>query len=299
MPKSTLYYLKPLLFLIFIALTSETLQAQTTVPITITNQGHVMVKAKINGVEGNFVFDTGAGLTLVTKKFSDKIKGLNKQDGGYTAFRATGEKLDADLYDAASLTIGSFTETNPVLTIFDVDFGPIDGLISLMSFKKQVVTLDYTNKQLIFETPKSFAELKNKGKTVALQLEISRDKSLDMFAYFNINDKLNLQFSIDSGSGNNVYRINSKYMPLLGIDSTDTTNVKVSAKPSDFNPAVLSKIYTANLQSIALKDLPSAKLENQKASFVEGLIYDGIVSLGWIGKKITIDVNHAQLIINE
>lgn len=59
-----------------------------------------MVKAKINGVEGNFIFDTGAGLTLITKAFSDKIGKLHKQDGSFTGFRATGEKLTADLYDA-------------------------------------------------------------------------------------------------------------------------------------------------------------------------------------------------------
>ncbi|MGY0035940.1 retropepsin-like aspartic protease [Pedobacter sp. NJ-S-72] len=267
-------------------------------PITITDQGHIMVKAKINGVEGNFIFDTGAGLTLVTKKFSAKIKGLSKQDGGYTAFRATGEKLDADLFNASTLSLGTFSEANPVLTIFDVDFGPIDGLVSLMSFKNQVVTVDYEHKKLIFENQKSFTELKKKGKTVALQLSISRDKSLDMFAYFNVNNKLNLQFSIDCGSGQNVFRINSKYMPALGIDSTDTSKVTARYQPSEFNPAVKTRLYSTNIESIAIRDNPAASVTNQKATFVEGLIYDGIVSLNWIGKKITIDVKNSQLIIN-
>lgn len=286
------------IFLILTLLTTGITKAQTSVPVTITNQGHIMVKAKINGVEGNFVFDTGGGLTMVTKKFASKMEGLHKQDGGYTAFRATGEKLDANLYEASSLVIGTYTEGKPVLTIFDVDFGPIDGLISLMSFKNQVVTMDFENKRLIFETPESFAQRRKKGKAVKLQLEVSRDKALDMFAYFKVNDKLNLQFSIDSGAGNNVYRINAKYMPDLGIDSTDTSKVAVIYKPSEFNPQLKTKIYLANIQSLTLQDAPTVKIENQRVSFVDGLIYDGIVSLNWIGKRITLDLKHSEMIVN-
>jgi len=108
MSQRTHFYSKSLIFLVLLLSICEVALAQTSVPVTITNQGHVMVKAKINGVEGNFIFDTGAGLTLITKKFSAKIKGLSKQDGGYTAFRATGEKLDADLFNASTLSVGSF-----------------------------------------------------------------------------------------------------------------------------------------------------------------------------------------------
>ena len=72
--------------------------AQSSIPFTISAQGHILVKATINGVEGNFIFDTGAGLTVITKTFASRINGLTKEDGGLTLVRATGEKMTVDLY---------------------------------------------------------------------------------------------------------------------------------------------------------------------------------------------------------
>jgi len=128
-------WFKHLLLLIGILVINNISYAQSSIPFTTNSQGHIIIKASINGVEGNFIFDTGAGLTLITKTFSEKIKGLIKQDDDYTSFRATGEKMTIDLYKANSLSLGSYVEQNPELTIIDVNFGEIDGLVSLMSFK--------------------------------------------------------------------------------------------------------------------------------------------------------------------
>ncbi|MEN5059064.1 aspartyl protease family protein [Sphingobacterium kitahiroshimense] len=60
------------------------------------------------------MLDTGAGLTLITKAFSERLGQIHKQDGSFTGFRATGEKLTADLYDVNSLKIGTLIDKNPV-----------------------------------------------------------------------------------------------------------------------------------------------------------------------------------------
>jgi hypothetical protein len=263
-------------------------------PFELTPQGHIMVKAKVNGVEGNFIFDTGAGLTLITRTFSEKVGKLHKQDGSYTAFRATGEQLTADLYDAETVAIGDFVEHNPVLTVFDVNLGPIDGLISLMSFKEQPFTIDYTNKKIVFETDKSMSAVRKSGHQISLQLEDSRDKALTIFAYFVVNDKLTLQFSIDSGAGNNVYRINSSHIADLSIDTANASKITI---PSEFNPKVKTRIYQADVKSIAVKGSPAIRCRDVKASFIDGLIYDGIVSLNWIGKQVTFDLKRREMIV--
>ncbi|MDN3550114.1 retropepsin-like aspartic protease [Mucilaginibacter aquaedulcis] len=269
--------------------------AQSSIPFELTPQGHIVVKAKINGIEGNFIFDTGAGLTLITKTFSDKIGKLHKQDGSYTAFRATGEKLTADLYDAQTVTLGTFVEHNPVLTIFDANLGPIDGLISLMSFKEQPLTIDYINKKIIFETDKSLFGIRKSGHQIPLQLEESRDKALTIFTYFTVNNKLTLQFCIDCGAGANVYRINSRYIPALGIDTANASKITI---PSEFDPKVKTIIYNANIKSITAKASPDIQCQDVKASFINGLIYDGIVSLNWIGKRVTFDLKKHEMIVN-
>lgn len=279
---------------LFVLLITSISHAQSSIPFELTPQGHIMIKAKINGVEGNFIFDTGAGLTLITKTFSDKVGNLHKQDGSYTAFRATGEKLTADLYDAQTVTLGTFVEHNPVLTIFDANLGTIDGLISLMSFKDQPITIDYTNKKIIFETDKSISGIRKSGRQIPLQLEESRDKALTIFTYFTVNNKLTLQFCIDSGAGANVYRVNSRYISALGIDTASASKIAI---PSEFNPKLKTFIYNANIQSISVKAAPAIQCQNVKVSFIDGLIYDGILSLNWIGKQVTFDMKKREMIV--
>lgn len=253
-----------------------------------------MIRASINGVEGNFMFDTGAGITLITKTFSSKINNFYKQDGGYTGFRETGEKVDADMYKANTLSIGGFVEKDPVFTVFDLDFGPVDGIISLKSLAGRPFTIDYEKREMIFETQKSLNAIKKRGRIVQLQLDASRDKSLDIFAYFMVDKKLALQFLIDSGAGANVFIVNAKYIPALNID---TAKAKKVYHPSEFNPKLKTTIYVSSLQSITTKDDPSINCNNVKASFISGLIYDGAVSLNWIGKRITFDLNKPEMIV--
>ena len=285
-------------FLLLLMMVCHSLYAQTVIPIQIIPGGHILVKASINGVEGNFVFDTGGGLHVVTKKFADKLRNFPKQDGGFTGFRATGERIDADLYTAQLLTLDGFAVKSPTVAVIDANFGPIDGLISLMSFQQTPFTIDYEQKKLIIETDKSLAARKKAAKaTIPLQLERNRDKSLDIFAYFTLENKLTLQFLLDSGAGNNVFRFNAKNIPALGIDVNDTAKVKRIARRSEIDTSFQSSIYQTKVGSLAAKAAPMVKAEGINASFVEGLIYDGIVSINWLGKLLTIDLAKSEMLI--
>lgn len=272
--------------------------AQWVVPIEITPEGHILVKAAVNGVEGNFIFDTGAGLNVVTKKFADKLNKLPKQDGGFTGFRATGERLDIDLYTAQTITVGGYTHKQPTVAVIDANFGPIDGLISLMSFQNTPFTIDYTQNKLIIETDKSLAARKKTAKAVVpLQLERNRDKALDVFAYFTLENKLTLQLLLDSGSGKNVFRFNAKTIPSLGINTSDTAKVKKISHRSEIDTSFSSAIYHTQVGSLAAKGAPEVKVENIRASFVEGLIYDGIMSINWLGKQLSFDLRKSEMIV--
>ena len=282
------------LLLIIALCVNKLAYAQSSIPFTITAQGHIMVKASINGVEGNFIFDTGAGLTAITKTFASKINGVTKEDGDLTSFRATGEKMSVDLYKAGSLSLGSFVEQKPQLTIVDANLGEIDGLVSLMSFRNQPFTIDYNKKQIIFETGKTLAVIKKQGSVVPLQMDIARDKTLDVFIYVVVNNKLTLQFCIDSGAGANIYRINGKYVSALGVDTAAAVK---TYHPSEFNPQIKTVIYSANLQSLAIKGFPAINVQNVKTQFIDGLIYDGIVWLSWMGKQVTFDLPHSEMVV--
>ncbi|HLR25071.1 MAG TPA: hypothetical protein VK112_04330, partial [Fodinibius sp.] len=118
--------------------------------------------------------------------------------------------------------------------------------------------------------------------------------ALDIFTYIRINDSLTLQTSLDSGAGSGVFRINAKYMAMLGVDSTKT---RKSYNQSSFKPDEGNKFYKTELDKMALYKFPQIKIEDFKVTFVNGLIYDAIVPLGWLGKQITIDLANEEMIV--
>lgn len=276
-----------------ILLLSFSVFSQTKIPFTLTDGGHTLLKAKVNGVEGTFIFDTGADLNMLTKKFADKVGSLQKTDEFYTGHRATGEAIEADLYLTKTIEIGAFNISGQMTSVIDIDF-PIDGLISLLPFKDKVITIDYKNKELIIETPKSLEKLAKTGKTVPIQVSDEHGKTLGIYTYVTLG-KLNLQVSLDSGAGFNVFRFNSRYMAALGIDPETTQKQN---RKSDFKPDSGNNYYTTTLSAMSSKTQPSIKKENFKATFIDGLIYQGIMCINWLGDTITIDMAKERMIVN-
>jgi len=273
--------------------------ASPAIPFQLLGSGHILVKATVDGVEGNFLFDTGAGLTVLTKTFFDKLPHAEKKDGGFTAFRATGERLDADLYTVKDFELGSMKHAAEEVSYLDVKLGGLDGIISLKFMEKQPFTIDLEKKEIRLETPATLAAIRKTGTLIPIQPEDYRGHALDMFAYFRVNDTLTLQLSLDSGAGKDVFKLNAKYLQALGVNVDDTTRVKKTARRSEINKDFVSHTYLTSLDKLAAAAAPSVYTTGFRAQFVEGLIYDGIMWINWLGNRITIDVpGRAMLVQN-
>lgn len=273
--------------------------SQENIPIRVIESGHIVIKAKVNNAEGDFIFDTGGGITLLTKKFSEKIKNVKKQDGGYTGFRATGERIDLDLFTVDNIEIGKRITKKPTVTIMDVNLGEYDGIVSLDLFETRPFSIDFKNKLFIFETAESIKKKKTAGLMVPLQLSKDRNITLGIFACFTLNNKMKLQFSLDSGAGDSAYHINSKYLEACDIDISDTSKVKIVKKGSEFNADKKTLAYIATVAKLEAANDPQIKLESFSARFIPDLIYDGKISINWLGEVLTFNLPAAELIITK
>ena len=269
--------------------------AQETISFTLDVEGHLLIKASVNGVEGNFMFDTGAGINLISRNFAQKIGKFEKEDSGFTGFRATGEQMYADIYKGANLRIGSLSDGTPEFAIINSGLGPLDGIISLLPFQDTPFTIDYNDKKIIFETQKSIKQRRAHGRIITLQTDNSRGRSLVFFTWVKINEKLKLQFLIDSGAGSNSFQINSRIIDTLHIDTMGA--IKRMHK-SEFNPLFVTEMYVAKVAQIDIMGQSALNKKNFKALFIKDFIYDGKMSLNWLGDKLTIDLKKAELIIN-
>ena len=275
--------LLPFLMILLTTLTysQEKIEDQINIPVTI------------NGIEGNYIFDTGAGINLLFKKSAEKITDLEKTNHFYTGHRGTGEGLEIDLWKTNSLNIGDFKVNDETFGVLDIEF-PFDGLISLTMFKDKQITIDFGNKILSIESDKSLEKLiAKKDFEIPLQISNDRDISIDISIKIILDDHLPLNVVLDSGAGFNVYRFNSRYMKNLGIDSTQ---VKKIYKPSYFKSGAGNDFFITQISKLS-DAAGNVTINDFRGIFIEGLIYEGIMSVNWIGEKFTIDIPNKRIIV--
>ncbi len=270
-------------------------EEQIKIPFNSTDNGHIIVKAQVNGIEGQFIFDTGAGMNLLTKEFADKIKDLEETHHFHTGHRATGEEIKSNLWNSKTLKINKFEIEKEVFAVYDLDF-PLDGLISLTPFKNKQITIDFENKILSIESEKSLNRLVSE-KDFEIPIIVSSDKdiTIGIATFVNLENKLPILANLDSGAGFGVYRFNSRYMTDLGIDSTE---LKSEYRKSYFKPEKGNIFYFTTLSKLT-DESKNASTNNLKVSFIDGLIHEGIMGIDWIGKKITIDMPNERLIVQK
>lgn len=287
----------PFLIILLSTLTysQEIITDQINIPFTISENGYIIIPVTINGIEGKYIFDTGAGLNVLFKQPFGKIKDLKETEHFFIGHRATGEELEINLWKTESVEISNFKVIDETFGVLDIDF-PFDGLISLAMFKDKQITIDFGNKVLSIESEKSLEKLiANKDFEIPLQISNERDISIDISIKILLDNKLLLNVKLDSGAGFDVYRFNSRYMKNLGIDSAQ---VKKIYKPSYFKTGAGNNFFITQVSEFndAGKNI---SINDFRAIFIEGLIYEGIMSVNWIGKKITIDIPNKRLIIQK
>ena len=180
------------------------------------------VHVTINGVPGDFLFDTGGGVTLLSKDYASKIE--CKYWGRNTGYNMFGKRGDDAHCDGVQLMAGDVALT-PV-SVGHIDFGDQfpgdkapDGLLSLDAFDGKAITIDQVAGTLTIETPSSLAERVTSMKELPMRLV--RDCSARCLnAFVAVPTPKGLTWLIlDSGAGG-VSLIARDYADAFGLDTT-------------------------------------------------------------------------------
>jgi hypothetical protein len=177
---------------------------------------HVTVKGK----PGDFLLDTGGGVTLLAEEFS---KGIDcKFWGRNTGYNMFGKKIEGPHCDNVQINAGDVALT-PV-NVGKIDFGDQfsgdkkpDGLLSLDAFDGKAFTLDQAAGTLTIETNASLAK-RTKGMK-ELPFRISRECSARcLSAFIGVPTTEGMTWLIlDSGAGG-VSLISKDHARLFGLD---------------------------------------------------------------------------------
>ena len=122
---------------------------------TITN--HFEIKAKINGIKGSFILDTGASKSCVGTEDIDFFN-LMSQESEHKATGAGPSEIDTLISDKNEINLGKFKIKKMSLILIDLshinkalekqDANPVKGIIGADILLKGKAIIDYNKKYL-------------------------------------------------------------------------------------------------------------------------------------------------------
>jgi len=133
------------------------------VPLVFTATNHFEIVAKINGISGRFILDTGASNTCIGL---DKIEFFNliSKESEVKAAGAGATNMETLISTKNKIEIGKWSKSKQKIVLFDLTHVnealtthkalPVDGIIGADILKKAKAIIDYK---------KSFVYLKQKG----------------------------------------------------------------------------------------------------------------------------------------
>ena len=177
------------------------------------------VSVTVKGKTGDFLFDTGGGVTLLGRDFAEGID--CKFWGRSTGYNMFGKRGDGPFCENVPLSSGTVPLT--AANVGKINFGDTfpgskapDGLLSLDAFGGKAITIDQQAATVTIETPASLAA--RTKRMTELPFRVSRECSgrcLSVFLGVPVSDGMTW-LTLDSGAGG-VSIISKEYAPYFGL----------------------------------------------------------------------------------
>ena len=133
-------------------------KAYERIPLALTETNHFEINAKINGVSGRFILDTGASNTCVDMDKVEFFKMVSKTSD-IKAAGAGATEMETLISTKNRIEIGNWSKKKQKIVLFDLvhvnealtshNTLPVDGIIGADILKKGRAVIDY-DKQCLF-----------------------------------------------------------------------------------------------------------------------------------------------------
>ena len=120
---------------------------------------HYLIEAKVNGIDGTFILDTGASNSCICTSLEDKFKVISKESKE-KASSANSEMTNTKISKRNTIQIGKWEDKINLIS-FDMNHinnalsqkkvSPIDGILGADILKKSNSILDYKSNKLFMK----------------------------------------------------------------------------------------------------------------------------------------------------
>jgi len=131
-------------------------EGYSSVKLIFLETKHYLIEAKVNGIKGRFILDTGASNSCICTSLEDKFKVISKESKE-KASSATSQMTHTKISKSNTIQIGKWKDKINIIT-FDMNhinnslsekkIDPIDGIMGADILKKSKAILDYKSNKL-------------------------------------------------------------------------------------------------------------------------------------------------------
>ena len=134
-------------------------EGYSSVKLIFLETKHYLIEAKVNGIDGRFILDTGASNSCICTSLEDKFKVISKESKE-KASSANSEMTNTKISKSNIIQIGKWEDKINLIS-FDMNHinnalsqkkvSPIDGILGADILKKSNSILDYKSNKLFMK----------------------------------------------------------------------------------------------------------------------------------------------------
>jgi hypothetical protein len=131
-------------------------EGYSSIKLMFLETKHYLIEAKVNGIDGRFILDTGASNSCICTSLEDKFKVISKESKE-KASSANSEMTNTKISKSNAIQIGKWEDKMDIIS-FDMNHinnalsqkkvPPIDGILGADVLKKSKAILDYKTNRL-------------------------------------------------------------------------------------------------------------------------------------------------------
>jgi hypothetical protein len=131
-------------------------EGYSSIKLMFLETKHYLIEAKVNGIDGRFILDTGASNSCICTSLEDKFKVISKESKE-KASSANSEMTHTKISKSNIIQIGKWEDKIKLIT-FDMSHintafsekkvDPIDGIVGADVLKKSKAVIDYESNKL-------------------------------------------------------------------------------------------------------------------------------------------------------
>lgn len=231
-----------------------TFAAPAPIPITVTKY-RIVIRAKVNGVDGNFILDSGAGGIAFNPDFATRAKVKNIAPA--TSFGLTGERKGS-VGRVDTIAVGQNVLHN-VLVTNNVNvqsrWSSYDGLLGFDFLAGAIVDIDIAKQQMTMFDPAKYA-VSAPGPALLVDL-VSGTPSVPV----TLNGRVKGNFTFDTGAPMMVVASDDLYGPPRGVEMRLEFYARLGGAGGDASsnsePANCGRITSIEIGTIKYGNVPT------------------------------------------